>query len=46
MTTTATLSIKTILGTTRKNRFGDKPARWIHDLAAARDGVSAAITSA
>ena len=40
---TATLSIKTILGTTRLNRVGDEPARWIHDLASARDGVDAGL---
>jgi NAD(P)H-dependent FMN reductase len=25
-----------VISTTREGRFGDKPARWIHDLAAAR----------
>src|SRR6059036_2032346 len=41
MPTTSPVSIKTILGTTRPNRFGDKPARWVNDLAAARTGVDA-----
>jgi NAD(P)H-dependent FMN reductase len=28
--------IAVIIGTTRATRFGEKPAKWIHDLAAAR----------
>ena len=30
-----TMKIKIILGTTRKGRFGDKPAQWILDEASA-----------
>ncbi len=30
------LNIKVILGSTRANRFGEKPAQWIFDLAKAR----------
>ena len=30
------LNIKLIVGSTRANRFSEKPAQWIHDLAAAR----------
>lgn len=33
------LKIAIIIGTTRDNRFGEKPARWIHDAAAARDDL-------
>jgi NAD(P)H-dependent FMN reductase len=32
----STLKIKMIVGSTRANRFSDKPAEWIHDLAKAR----------
>jgi NAD(P)H-dependent FMN reductase len=38
---TDALRIATLLGTTRPNRFGDKPASWIHELAGAREGVHA-----
>lgn len=34
------LDIKIILGSTRANRFGEKPAQWIHELAAARNELS------
>lgn len=34
------LDIKVILGSTRANRFGEKPAQWIHELAAARSELS------
>lgn len=37
----AMLNIKTIIGSTRRNRFSEKPAGWIHDLAKSRDGVEA-----
>lgn len=30
------LNIKVILGTTRENRFGDKPARWVYEIAKKR----------
>ncbi len=30
------LNIKIIVGSTRANRFGEKPAEWIYDLASAR----------
>lgn len=32
-----------IIGTTRKARFGDKPATWMQQLAAARDDISVEI---
>jgi NAD(P)H-dependent FMN reductase len=41
MTTSAPLSIKVILGSTREGRFGDKPAHWILGEAALRPGVDA-----
>ena len=41
MTTSAPLSIKVILGSTREGRFGDKPAHWILGEAARRPGVDA-----
>ena len=34
-----TIKIKVILGTTRQNRFGDKPAQWICDEARVQSGV-------
>ncbi len=34
-----TIKIKVILGTTRQNRFGDKPAQWICDEARAQPDV-------
>ena len=34
-----TIKIKVILGTTRQNRFGDKPAQWICDEARAQSDV-------
>jgi NAD(P)H-dependent FMN reductase len=33
------LKIKLIVGSTRANRFSDKPAQWIHDLASARPEI-------
>src|SRR5690606_465974 len=33
------LDIKIILGSTRANRFGDKPTQWILDLAARRSDM-------
>jgi NAD(P)H-dependent FMN reductase len=41
MTTSAPLSIKVILGSTREGRFGDKPAHWILGEAARRPDVDA-----
>lgn len=35
------LNIKVIVGSTRKGRFGDKPARWMFEQAAAREEVAA-----
>jgi len=32
--------IAVIVGTTRATRFGEKPARWIHDIAVARADMS------
>ena len=32
--------IAVIIGTTRATRFGEKPAKWIHDIAAARGDMS------
>lgn len=29
-----------IIGSTRKGRFGDKPAHWIHDIAAKREDIA------
>jgi NAD(P)H-dependent FMN reductase len=34
------LNIKVIVGSTRANRFSEKPARWIYDLAAARPNLA------
>lgn len=31
--------IAVIIGSTRENRFGDKPAQWIHDLGKQRDDL-------
>jgi NAD(P)H-dependent FMN reductase len=36
-----TVTIQTIIGSTRPNRFSEKPARWIHDQIGARPGVHA-----
>lgn len=38
-----TLKIKVIIGSTRKNRFGDKPARWIAGLLEKKAGVETEI---
>ena len=35
----STLKIKVIVGSTRSNRFSEKPARWIHDEAKKRAGL-------
>ncbi|MDO8536700.1 MAG: NAD(P)H-dependent oxidoreductase [bacterium] len=35
------LNIKIILGSTRQNRFGDKPAKWIYEETKKREGVNA-----
>ena len=35
------LKIQTILGSTRQNRFGDKPAQWIYGEAKKREGIEA-----
>src|SRR5437870_8440764 len=32
--------IAIIIGTTRASRFSEKPAKWIHDIAAARSDMS------
>ncbi|MHB1086333.1 MAG: NADPH-dependent FMN reductase [Minisyncoccota bacterium] len=37
------LKIKVIIGSTRKNRFGDKPARWIAGLLEKKEGVETEI---
>ena len=29
-----------VISTTREGRFGDRPARWIHDIAASRDDLA------
>lgn len=34
-----TIKLKVILGSTRQGRFGEKPARWIHDEASALPDV-------
>jgi len=36
-----TLIIKIILGSTRRNRFGDKPANWIYEETKKKSGVTA-----
>ena len=36
-----TVTIHTIVGSTRQQRFSEKPARWIHDRLAARSEVTA-----
>jgi len=41
MSDTTTVTIHTIVGSTRPNRFSDKPARWIHDQLKAKSGVDA-----
>jgi NAD(P)H-dependent FMN reductase len=35
--------IAVIIGSTRATRFGDKPARWIHDIASQRNDMTAEI---
>jgi len=32
--------IAVIIGTTRATRFGEKPAKWIHEISAARADLS------
>jgi NAD(P)H-dependent FMN reductase len=41
MPDTTAVRITTIIGSTRQNRFSEKPARWIYDQSTARDGVDA-----
>lgn len=41
MQTTATINIKVIVGSTRKNRFSEKPAAWILEETKKREGVEA-----
>ena len=36
-----TINLQIILGSTRQNRFGDKPAKWILETARNKEGVSA-----
>ena len=36
----AKIKIGVIIGSTRATRFGDKPARWIHDIASRRDDMT------
>jgi NAD(P)H-dependent FMN reductase len=35
--------IAVIIGSTRATRFGDKPARWIHDIASQRNDITVEI---
>ncbi|MEX0869997.1 MAG: NAD(P)H-dependent oxidoreductase [Candidatus Spechtbacterales bacterium] len=35
------MKVQVIIGSTRKNRFGDKPANWICDLATQKNGIEA-----
>jgi NAD(P)H-dependent FMN reductase len=35
--------IAIIIGSTRDTRFGEKPAKWVHEYAAARDDIDAEI---
>jgi NAD(P)H-dependent FMN reductase len=37
------LKIAVIIGSTRASRFGDKPARWIHDIASQRNDMTVEI---
>jgi NAD(P)H-dependent FMN reductase len=37
------VAIHTIIGSTRQQRFSEKPARWIHDQLTARGGVNATL---
>lgn len=37
------LKLKVIIGSTRENRFGDKPARWIAELLKKKEGVEVEI---
>lgn len=39
----ANLNLKVIIGSTRPNRFCDKPANWIFDLLKKKDGVDAEV---
>lgn len=39
----ATPKIAIIISSTRQTRFGDKPAQWIHDIAAARGDIDVQI---
>jgi NAD(P)H-dependent FMN reductase len=39
----ARIKIAVIISTSRAARFGDKPARWIYDIAAARDDMTVEI---
>ena len=34
-------NIAIVIGTTRATRFGDKPARWLFDVASKRDDLTA-----
>jgi NAD(P)H-dependent FMN reductase len=36
---TAAPRIAVVIGSTRDSRFGEKPARWVHEIAAARDDM-------
>jgi len=36
----AKVKIAIIIGTTRATRFGEKPAKWIHDIASQRDDLT------
>ena len=40
MDVVVTLNIKIIIGSTRPNRFSEKPAHWIYHEAAMRDGLA------
>ena len=35
------VKIQIILGSTRQNRFGDKPANWMYETAKKKEGVEA-----
>src|SRR4051812_8999836 len=36
----AKVKIAIVMGTTRAARFGDKPTKWIHEIAAQRDDLT------
>lgn len=37
----APIRIKIIIGSTRPNRFSEKPARWVYEETRKKDGIAA-----